>query len=148
MTAANHAVTGAVIGLTIANPVLAITLALLSHFVLDAIPHYDSKNRVTTKAFDIYLATDAILCVLLVIALFVNSPDNWLVPSICAFLAVSPDFMWAKGYFRSKSSGKFTKPKYLLARLHSSIQWFQRPIGWIVEFCWLMAGIFILAKII
>jgi hypothetical protein len=40
VTTANHVATGAVIALAISNPVVAITLSFLSHFVLDAIPHF------------------------------------------------------------------------------------------------------------
>lgn len=148
MTATNHALTGAIIGTLVVNPVLAVILAVLSHFVLDGIPHYDSEGRVVTKAFDKYLIIDALLCISLVVLLYINSPQYWFLPAVCAFVAVSPDFMWSKAYMDSKREHNFVKPKHLLARIHAKVQWFQRPIGWVVEVCWLLGAAYILAKII
>ena len=42
MTATNHALTGAIIGFTVVAP-LAFLVAILSHFVLDAIPHFGAN---------------------------------------------------------------------------------------------------------
>jgi hypothetical protein len=41
VTAPNHALTGALIGLSVANPVLALPLAFVSHLLQDTVPHYD-----------------------------------------------------------------------------------------------------------
>jgi hypothetical protein len=40
MTATNHAITGAIIAVVIDKPVIALPLALLSHFAQDALPHF------------------------------------------------------------------------------------------------------------
>ncbi len=70
MTATNHAVTGAIIGLTVANPVAAVVAALLSHFILDMIPHFGSdEDFISTMKFRVMLVVDALLCVALVIFL-------------------------------------------------------------------------------
>lgn len=59
-----HVVAGVAIGSAIHNPVLAIPLAFLSHFFLDAIPHWDNiglgllekhYERVSSKTFRIIL---------------------------------------------------------------------------------------------
>jgi len=42
MLIAPHVAVGAAIGLEINNPYLVVILAIISHFVLDMIPHYDS----------------------------------------------------------------------------------------------------------
>ena len=44
MTATNHALTGAIIGLVIGEPVLAIALAFASHFICDALPPVGSQD--------------------------------------------------------------------------------------------------------
>ena len=41
----NHMVTGAVIALVVKQPALALPLAFLSHFVLDALPHYGERGE-------------------------------------------------------------------------------------------------------
>ena len=46
MTATGHAIIGTVIAAKVADPGLAIPLAIASHFVADAIPHWDiATNR-------------------------------------------------------------------------------------------------------
>ena len=57
MTATSHAIVGTVIAAKIGNPALAIPIALCSHVVLDAIPHWDTvtnghcKGNVTPQVF-------------------------------------------------------------------------------------------------
>ncbi|MFZ1324307.1 MAG: hypothetical protein WAQ57_04090 [Candidatus Saccharimonadales bacterium] len=43
MHTVNHAAAGAGIALAVRQPLLALPLALASHFVLDALPHYGKK---------------------------------------------------------------------------------------------------------
>ena len=79
MTAPNHALTGALIGLTISNPALALPLAFLSHLVCDAIPHYDPAERNVAKLFAsrrfVYgLWLQATICGVLVLCLAVARP--------------------------------------------------------------------------
>ena len=45
MTATTHAIIGTVIAAKIGNPALAIPLALASHYVVDAIPHWDTSYK-------------------------------------------------------------------------------------------------------
>ena len=149
MTATNHALTGALIGLTVSVP-LAFVLAVLSHFVLDALPHYGSNDpdsiRLKKISFEVYLWFDFLLCVSLVVSLRFGNPAFWIVPSICAFLATSPDLVSANRYFKVKSN-KPWKPS-LFSRFASGIQWFERPIGAAVEIVWFICAVIILAKII
>lgn len=49
MTATGHAIIGTVIAAKIANPLLAIPLAILSHVAADAFPHWDSGTNEKTK---------------------------------------------------------------------------------------------------
>ena len=55
MTATGHALIGTVIAAKIGNPALAIPIALGSHFLADAIPHWDTgfnrRQKTKTKFF-------------------------------------------------------------------------------------------------
>ncbi len=150
MTVTNHALTGATIGLVVANPMVALPVAVLSHFVLDIIPHFglddDIPEFLRSRGFTIFLISDAVLCVLLVGMLALVRPDNWLLASICAFLATSPDLLWINQYLKARQH-KLWKPG-LLSRFSIWSQWFQRPIGAAVEVAWFMAAITLLAVVI
>ncbi len=147
MTATNHALTGAAIGLIIAQPIVAIPVAFLSHFVCDAIPHYRSsikgENFLKTKSFSNYLVAEVILCILIVLVIALNQPNNWALAIICAFLAASPDLFSFKRYRYAKENKNYKPGKYV--KFASGIQWFEKPIGATVEFAWFIAGIAILA---
>jgi len=150
MTATNHALTGALIGLSVHQPFLVLPLAFMSHFLLDALPHGEVAGGYSgSSQFTQYLIIDASLCGLLVAVLVVNQPSSWLLASICAFLAASPDLMWAQGYLRARKGIKTQlKPKYALARFHAWVQWYQRPLGWAVEAVWATTAVTLLAKLI
>ena len=147
MTATNHALTGAIVGLVVGEPGLAIPLAFVSHFVCDALPHFGSQDtneiRIASKGFRNYLIVDASLCIILVIALAITQPKNWLLAAICAFLAASPDFGWINK-FRQARSGKKWHPSFF-SKFAGGIQWFQRPIGAVVEVVWFVGAIAIIA---
>jgi len=96
MILAPHLLLGATIALKVQNPVLAIILALLSHYLLDFIPHieYNIKNikerqwhkagpEIRNVLFD-FLAG---------VLLIFFSTDNTLFVYICAFVALIPDFL-------------------------------------------------------
>jgi small-conductance mechanosensitive channel len=145
MRAINHALTGAFIGLAVAEPVVAIPAAIASHFVLDAIPHHGSQKNnlkvLRSKTFRSTLYADALLCALLVIVLAGQRPFSWFLGAICAFLAAAPDFVWYKRYKRANDH-KTWRPGWF-ERWASDIQWFQRPIGWLVEVAWFIAGVIV-----
>lgn len=147
MTATNHAMTGAIIGLSVANPVVAVVAAFASHFVLDAIPHFGMGPAfVKTRAFKIYLVFDALLCVALVGLLFALHSDYWFVPALAAFAAASPDLWSIKRFRVSNTTDDYTPG--VLARFASRIQWFEKPIGALVEIAWAVCAILILNAIL
>lgn len=149
MIAANHALTGAAIGLAVQQPLLAVPLAVASHFVLDALPHFSSQRMPTSsRAFLYYLAADAGICGAIVLTLAILQPQFWLLACICAFAAASPDFMWAKE-FLSAQNGQKPKPRTnLLMKLHSKVQWYQKEPGIIVEIIWAGLMLVSLAKLV
>ncbi len=144
MTATNHALTGALIGLVIGEPLIAIPAALVSHFICDALPHYDSvlrEEKLHKTWFRYYLIAEASLCFLIVLVLAIVQPENWLLASICAFVAASPDLLWIPRYVKTLSGRVWQPNRY--ERFASNIQWFMKPSGAVVEIAW-AAGCIIL----
>jgi hypothetical protein len=145
VTAPNHALTGAVIGLTIQDPLLAMPLAFLSHFACDAIPHYDpafpdGPKRLESKEFiGVQLVAGPILCFALVLCLAIARPHHWITAAICAFLAASPDLFWAPRFFRTLKTHTDNREYYMrnpFLRIHSLLQWKTGPKLWVVEAAW------------
>lgn len=154
MTATNHALTGAFIGIAIGNPWIAIPAALLSHFVCDAIPHFGVKKLrhewVGSTTFRKFLTFDACLCVILVLVLAFLRPEHWLLASFTAFMATSPDLMWIKGFVRDQKHQKQIPVKKwnMLMKFHKTIQWFERPAGAITELLWVPAMLLLIWAIV
>jgi len=146
MTATNHALTGALIGLIIGEPLLAVPAAIASHYLCDILPHYasagDAKHVLKTKAFRNYLVTEAGICFILVLILAATQPEHWLLACACAFLAAAPDFLWIPRYVKTRAGTKW-QPN-LFSRFALRIQWFQRPIGAVVEVAWCVACVILL----
>jgi hypothetical protein len=140
MTAGNHALTGAVIALSIQRPVLALPLAFLSHFVLDAVPHFGYpghlgfgdalKHRLTLVVFAFDIVSWPVLAYVLV------SGQLW-IACIGAVVAVSPDFIWIYRFIFNEKLGKIEpSSSNALNRFHSNIQQWERPWGIAVEAAW------------
>ncbi len=146
MRAINHAVTGAVIGLTISEPVVAIPMAVVSHYVCDALPHFGPRHRGVTMMrstwFHWALITDALFCFGLVLWLVISRPLSWPLAVICAFLAAAPDLL-AINRYRHALNQTVWKPNWY-SRFAVKIQWFERPSGAIVEMAWFIAALIIL----
>lgn len=148
MTATNHALTGAVIGLAVGQPWLAIPLAFGSHFVLDALPHFGSQRfKPSHRMFIHYLAIEAALCASIVLVLANLHPLNWLLAAVCAFVATSPDFMWAKEFILAQKGKSAPNPKNWMVKFHSKIQWYQQEPGVLIELSWAIMMVLALAKV-
>ncbi len=135
MRAINHALTGAVIGLTISEPIFAIALSVGSHYVLDVIPHFGvHKNDHLKDWFRYVLYVDAALCFGLVILLMIVKPKNWLLAIVCAFAAAAPDLLSINKFIKGRQGKPWKAGPYV--RFASKIQWFERPNGIYVEAVW------------
>ncbi|HSX47333.1 MAG TPA: hypothetical protein VLF63_01020 [Patescibacteria group bacterium] len=148
MTATNHALTGTAIGLLVSEPLLAIPIAFISHYVCDAIPHFgiSGKDFVTSSKFKKLLIAEAAICFLIVLSLFILKPQHWLVAIFCAFLAASPDLLSINRFRRINNNLKWQPNIY--SRFSQAIQWFEKPIGSIVELTWLISAIIIILPLI
>lgn len=146
MTAINHALTGAVIGLVVGEPLIAVPAAVASHFVCDALPHFGSSLpdgvQLKTKSFRNYLIAEASLCMLLVAVLAIFQPQHWLLAAVCAFLATAPDLAWIDKYLKLRRGQQWKRNGF--AKFADGIQWFAKPIGAVVEIAWFAAAIIIL----
>jgi hypothetical protein len=154
MRAINHALTGAIIGLVIGEPLAAIPVAFLSHYIMDVIPHHGEGDTgekaklkwLRSKLFRYLIYADALLCGLLVLVLAISQPAHWLLAAICAFAAASPDLFSFNRYRKTLSKKEWEAGWY--SNFASNIQWFERPIGAFVEIAWLAAAIVILFPIL
>jgi hypothetical protein len=144
MMALNHAVTGAIIGLSVDEPAAALPLAFASHFALDAIPHYDPPApkglaylfRSKRFLYEVILLNGG-LCLLLVVILAISRPKHWLTAAICAFLATSPDLFWAPRFVSARRTGKDLPLNNRFWRFHDRIQWKTAPRLIWLELAWL-----------
>jgi hypothetical protein len=135
MRAINHTVTGAVVGAAIGNPWLALPAALLSHFVLDIIPHSGDTDG-TSLYFKLELAVDAALGAAFLLTIAILQPEQWLLLIACGVLGAAPDLWWLPYWIWELKEGK---PRKLdkLGKLMGDIQWSQTKPGYIVEAIWL-----------
>lgn len=139
MTGSNHVVTGALIAVAIPQAAVAVPLALASHFVLDALPHYGDNNRHSwlNRHFHYVLLADAVIGVSIIAALLVLQPLHWPLIVLCGLIAVAPDVIWLPHYLADRR-GEYREPSHF-ARFSKWIQWGERPWGIYIELAWLVA---------
>ena len=147
--------TGAVIALTVKQPLLAVPLSFLSHFAQDMLPHWNyglsrqkgEEPKFFSRRFNLFLTLDLMTALIIMAILAIAFPSHlWLIWA-CMIAAASPDLMWA--YYRLyRQHIKGEKPIFpWFARFHSSIQWSQTTAGGLVEIIWfILTGLIILAQ--
>lgn len=139
MTGFSHTTTGVVIAVAVHHPALALPLALISHFVLDALPHYgDDARNGSDKIFRRIIITDAIAGVGIALLMMFLFPEYKLLIALCGILATIPDLMWLPNHIREAKNLQ-TKPHNRLMRWHQRIQ-FEHPVwGIAAEIVWAVA---------
>ncbi len=140
MRAINHTVTGAAVGAAIGNPFLALPAALLSHLVLDIIPHAgDERVHKGSARFKIELLVDAALSAGFLLALALLQPPGWQLLIACGILGAAPDLLWFP-YWVWELQGT---PRKLdpVGRFLAWIQWSEKPWGYYVEGIWLISSV-------
>lgn len=112
MTATSHALIGTIIAVKIGNPALAIPIAIASHIVADAIPHWDTATNRKKKGFkkmfiDTFfdVALGFYLSYLLVILFFPKTNPSYVFIMIIASQLL--DWMTAPYYFFHIKAFKF-----------------------------------------
>lgn len=119
----------------IKNPAIVLPLALLSHFLVDMIPHWNhkvAKNRnklVNTAEFFVTLSLTLILAVIL------DVPTWLLIASM--FVAIAPDLMWLPEiWYGQLPAMDGSSIFHRIRRLHQKIQWSETSKGLLVESGW------------
>lgn len=139
MTATSHALTGALIATVIRQPILAIPLSFLSHFVCDSLPHLGINMKFGDKAMVRWLVIDGSFAALFALSLILLGVNNPVLLATCGFAAMSPDLFWLyhglKGR-KPESYGRFTK-------FHAAIQKYESVPGVAVDIIW-SVGAFLL----
>ena len=100
MTATAHALVGAAIASHVREPLLSGGLIVSSHFLLDAIPHWDFGTdwRKRTKAMTGFLAVaDAVFGFIAAIVVFFGTLPFWTIITAVS-LALLPDWVEAPWY--------------------------------------------------
>jgi len=87
-----HIIVGAVIGAKIKKPFLIIILGFLSHFILDAIVHWDYPMRLSNVLIDVLIG----ILIVFLVARKKNILNRHYVPYIILgiFASLLPDFLW------------------------------------------------------
>jgi len=137
MTATNHALTGAVVGMSFGQPIAVAAVAFVSHFVLDVLPHYGAphtNNRPKGKSFARVTTIDALLLIGFFVVILTGRFESAGLILLGAVMAMSPDIAWVYRFAAQESWGKKTpRPMNWFNNLHASIQWGERTYGWVYE---------------
>lgn len=142
MTITNHVLAGAIIGLIVTNPVAAVALALTSHFVMDALPHFGYAGKkgyeeVLKHKLSYGVAVITLFTTLgVIVVLAVNG--KWF-PVLTGLIAAVPDAAGLYNWLAYEKHGKRASGalELLHVKFHRAIQWCERPWG-----IWIETGIF------
>lgn len=145
MTIINHAVTGALIGAVVQDPIIALPAALLSHFIVDSLPHFGKISH-KTKAFSFMLRADMFLSAIFLLSIVIFKPEHWPLLLGCAVLATCPDLMWLPGFIREVKDHP-PKPNNLIMKFHGIIQ-FELTWGYWIELVWLITCLAVFITVI
>ena len=149
MTLTNHLLTGSVLAKVLPLP-LAIPLAFVSHFVLDALPHFGFKDnrdienwQQQKKLLITVWSLDFIVAVLLSIWLVHSGHTKWLLVGLVAY---SPDLVWVYYFVSKEKFGKLKRTKgNRFIQFHLDIQKFERIWGGGIELIY-AAGMFLILR--
>ena len=128
MLIASHSLAAGYIGEIIGNPIIAFFVGIVIHFILDAIPHYDTtdKGKFTPRQIALIII-DGLIALGIFIAIFFEKGAN--VSFVAgAFGGVFPDILdnvplWQK-CFRDTSFGK------IFHKIHKAVHHKQPSAFW------------------
>jgi hypothetical protein len=126
----NHALAGGLIGYYVPLPA-ALPLAVASHFILDALPHYGLPyaERERSKFWKRFFTADFFLAASLM-AIPIASHNYPML--ICGIAAVLPDFVWVLHVIKKKTFD-LGEHEGWYRKWHAKIQRYERPWGIWVE---------------
>lgn len=149
MTGLNHTATGAVIALVVRQPALALPLALASHFVLDALPHFgvDHADKAQQTLLRKVVTYDAFATILLLLTVYLATRSLFVV--VCMLITLVPDSIWFIKYGYDRQRGRaFSLPNDVFSRFHKRIQWGERPWAWRLELVWAVLALGVLSTLL
>lgn len=145
MTATNHYITGIAIASLVGMPALSIPLAFLSHFVLDALPHFGDDNfkQKLPKFYKVWRVDFILLCLAVIWTIF-NAPWWYF---MAGFIATTPDIAWIYRFHFLEKHGKYHAPKMnWFNSFHSRIQKFESSSGIYFEMVYGLAVAYLLVS--
>lgn len=138
MLITNHVLAGSVIGLAVKEPILAIIISFISHFLMDALPHFGYPGRkgypeVLKHKMSYFVGFATFLSTLGIIFFLITHQQYF--PLICSFIAASPDVAGWYNYSAYEKKGELAKGilKLFHVQFHRRIQNFEHPWGIYVE---------------
>jgi hypothetical protein len=135
MTTTAHAITGIFIATIIHRPKLAIPLAFLSHFFCDTLPHFGIGMEFGSIAMFTWLIIDGLALLGLLLFLRYKKINNVPLLAVAGFAAMSPDLAWF--YYGMQGTLSDISTFDPLSRLHSTVQWFEHPLGIVIDVAWI-----------
>ncbi len=140
MAVSNHALTGAIIAAAITNPVIAIASAFISHFLMDALPHYGRHERpedkLKVKSHWLILRGDSIITIIVLttIPFILRHKVHPTVCLLAMFAAILPDLIWVYRFIKLRRSKTKTYSKLnKFSLFHLKIQWGEFHKGIYIE---------------
>lgn len=134
MTLTNHFITGVSIAVATKNPFIALPLALVSHYLLDSLPHYGFKDYESRNKLIFF---SMIIFDLIIFALLIKSLISWSVPTwyfLAGVFAYLPDFAWYYTWAVTEKFGSLApNHKSRLNNFHMRIQKYERLWGIVPE---------------
>lgn len=135
MTATNHAITAANLALVFKSW-WVLPFALISHFILDALPHYGEPGLEDRHVhFKVVAVFDLLFFVITFIVVLLTAGEYFWLIIASGFIAILPDSVWFYRYYLELKFGRLPKMNKL-THFHAWIQWGERPLGWIFEIFW------------
>lgn len=138
MTITNHLLAGSIIGLVVTNPALAMPIAFMSHFAMDALPHFGYAGRkgyseVLQHRRSYIVGWFTVITSAIVIA-FLAWNGLWLA-LIAGIIAAIPDAFGVYNWLAYEKHGKQATGwlRILHVEFHRRIQWCERPWGIYIE---------------
>lgn len=149
MNTLNHLATGAIVALVIEQPILVVPIALMSHFILDGVPHFGYKGEEGyAEAFRHKLSYVSLIFDLIGIVILIKilGPDHWYA-LVAGLIATSPDLMWLYRYFGFKRRGR-AAPNWWIVRFHMKIQWCEREWGLLIEIVYSIGALLLIRRLV
>jgi len=143
MTSISHALIGAAIAAKVPDPTLAATIAFGTHFVCDAIPHWDwgTNWRLRPRAVTGFLAITETFVALVGTFMLFYKLVNPMVLAIAIFFSLIPDWLEAPYYLLMPKSPKIF---YYLYKAQSLIhERLDAPWGVITQITVVFAFLFV-----